>query len=332
MGCAEATATATDRAPTLSVVICAYTEERWDHLVQAIESVRRQIAEHDELIVVIDHNYHLLARCRGVWSDLPVLANTNAPGLSGARNRGVAAATGDVIVFTDDDAVPAADWLDRMRPRYGETTVIAVGGAVEPVWGRGRPSWFPEEFDWVVGCTFRGHPSTVRPVRNLIGANMSFRREVLGAAGRFREDMGRVGRLPNGCEETDLCIRAGRACPGRIILHDPAVRVSHHVSRDRLGWRYFFSRCYSEGRSKARLSVLVGTGDGLATERSYAVRTLPRGVMRGLADALLRRDPSGLSRAAAIGFGLATTAAGFAWEWLGAAAGAYRRHPSTLPT
>jgi glycosyltransferase involved in cell wall biosynthesis len=319
-------ATTEDHAPTLSVVICAYTEERWEQLRGAVESALRQLTAWDELILVIDHNEALLARCRHAWPDLRAAANTNARGLSGARNRGVACASGDILVFLDDDAVPAAGWLDGLRRRYGEDAVVmAVGGAIEPIWARGRPSWFPEEFDWVVGCTFRGHASSTRPVRNVIGANMSFRRDVFQAAGRFPEDMGRVRQLPAGCEETELCIRAHRAYPERTIVHDPAVRVFHHVPDNRSCWRYFVSRCYAEGRSKARLSAAVGTRDGLATERSYAARTLPRGVVRGVADGVLRRDPSGFSRAAAIALGLATTATGFGWERLGAAAGATRR-------
>jgi GT2 family glycosyltransferase len=329
----ETIARTSDSAPDVSVVICAYTPQRWDQLVQAMESVRRQITESDELILVVDHNDTLLARCRRAWPELRILANSDARGLSAARNRGVAAATRDVVVFMDDDAVAAAGWIDRMRRRYEEDAlVMAVGGAVEPIWDRGRPSWFPEEFDWVVGCTFRGHPSSARSVRNVIGANMSFRRDVFQAAGRFRDDLGRVGRLPAGCEETELCIRARRACPERTIVHDPAIRVMHQVPSNRSGWRYFVSRCYSEGRSKARVSALVGTRDGLATERAYAMRTLPRGVVRGVADGMLRRDPAGFSRAAAIALGLATTAAGFAWEWLGAAAGATRRRLSASRT
>jgi GT2 family glycosyltransferase len=315
---------------TVSVVICAYTQERWDRLVQAVESVRRQITERDELILVIDHNDALLARCRCTWRDLRVLANTDAPGLSMARNRGVASATGDVVAFMDDDAVAGVGWLEGTRRRYEQDAVVmAVGGAVQPIWSRGRPSWFPEEFEWVVGCTFRGHPSSGQSVRNVIGANMSFRRDVFQAAGPFRDDLGRVGRLPAGCEETELCIRARRACPERTIVHDPAIRVAHHVPSNRCGWRYFVARCYSEGRSKAHMSALVGARDGLATERSYAIRTLPLGVVRGVADGMVRHDRAGFSRAAAIAVGLATTSIGFAREKLGAAARASRRPPST---
>ena len=62
----------------------------------------------------------------------------------------------------------------------------------------------PREFNWVVGCTHRGMPSTTAPVRNLIGCNMSFRREVFSRIGGFRDQIGRVGARPSGCDETEL--------------------------------------------------------------------------------------------------------------------------------
>jgi len=62
---------------------------------------------------------------------------------------------------------------------------------------------------------------------------------------------------------------------------------------------------------KARMSEFVGTKDGLSAERAYTFRTLPAGVLRGLADAVLRTDLAGLGRAAAIIGGLAFTVAGY---------------------
>jgi hypothetical protein len=82
------------------------------------------------------------------------------------------------------------------------------------------------------------------------------------------------------------------------------------VPAARARWGYFRSRCYNEGRSKALVARLVGAHDGLATERSYTLRTLPQGVAGGLADAL-GGDGAGLLRAGAIIAGLLITAAGY---------------------
>ncbi|CAA9546748.1 MAG: hypothetical protein AVDCRST_MAG19-323 [uncultured Thermomicrobiales bacterium] len=294
----------------VSVVICAYTEERWHDFVAAVESVRAQTAPAREIVVVIDHNEPLLTRVQAWARDVVVVENAEVRGLSGARNSGVAAARGGIIAFLDDDAVAADDWLEHLLAGYDEPRVLGVGGAIEPLWKDARPRWFPVEFQWVVGCTYRGMPETTATVRNLIGANMSVRRAVFEGVGGFHAGVGRIGALPVGCEETELCIRGLQRWPMGAWRYEPRARVGHRVLGRRAGWDYFRSRCYAEGRSKAVVSRLVGSGDGLASERTYTLRTLPAGVVDGLS-AALHGDPSGLARAGAIIGGLAITTAGY---------------------
>ena len=295
----------------ISVIICAYTVERWPELQAAVESIRAQTVQSKEIIVVVDHNSALLDRVKNDFQDVIALENREAPGLSGARNSGILAASGNILAFLDDDAIAAPDWLEQLGGVYQRPDVLGVGGLIRPMWKKGRPHWFPMEFDWVVGCSYRGIPQTMAPVRNLIGANMSFRRKVFEAIGGFRNGMGRVGTFPAGCEETELCIRARQRWPQMIMLYNPEARVTHLVPPGRAKARYFYSRCYAEGLSKATVSRMVGAQDGLASERTYVWKTLPRGFVDGLTDTLMRRDPSGLARAGAIVGGLAFTTAGY---------------------
>ncbi|MGH2409551.1 MAG: glycosyltransferase family 2 protein [Chloroflexota bacterium] len=295
---------------SLSVIICAYTEDRWDDLSAAVESVRAQGRPPMEIIVVIDHNPPLAQRARMALPGAVVIENREARGLSGARNTGIAAAKGDVVAFLDDDAIAAPDWLNRLTAGYADPLVHGVGGAIESAWSAGRPRWFPKEFDWVVGCTYRGMPRHASPVRNMIGANMSFRREVFAVVGGFRNGMGRLGTRPLGCEETELCIRVRKHWPRTILLYEPRALVRHRVPAHRARWAYFRARCYSEGLSKAQVSEFVGAKDGLESERHYTFSTLPRGVVRGLADTM-KGDLTGLGRAGAIITGLAVTSAGY---------------------
>jgi glycosyltransferase involved in cell wall biosynthesis/GT2 family glycosyltransferase len=292
------------------VLICAYTPDRLDVLSQAIESIRGQSLPAHEIVLAIDHSPELLAEAKRRWPDLHLLENREEQGLSGARNSGVAACSGDVIAFLDDDAVAAPDWLERLGEAYRDPSVLGAGGAVRPAWVDGKPGWFPPEFDWVVGCTHSGMPQQREAVRNLVGANMSFRREALEEIGAFRHELGRVGTIPAGCEETDLCIRVGQRWPEAQILYDPAAAVDHFVPPSRGELSYFTSRCRGEGRSKAVLAGLVGSDSGLEAERSYVRRTLPLGVLRGIGDAF-RGDGGGLARAAMIVTGLFTTTAGY---------------------
>jgi len=295
---------------TSSVIVCAFTKRRWPDLLAAMESLTCQTRAAEEIVVVVDHNAELLARARAELPMARVVANRYAAGLSGARNTGVRAAHGDVLAFMDDDALADPDWLRALLAGYAEPDVIAVGGVVLPRWERGRPQGFPEEFDWVVGCSYRGMPTSRTAVRNLIGANMSFRREVFDAVGGFADGIGRVGVRPAGCEETELCIRARAALPGAVILYDPVARVSHRVPAARASWRYFGARCFREGVSKAQVTQRAGLSSGLSSERTHATRVIPRGIACA-AGAALRGDAGALVRAAALLAGLWVTTLGF---------------------
>ena len=187
-----------------------------------------------------------------------------------------------------------------------------MGGLTLPLWETARPSWFPGEFDWVVGCTYIGMSASPAPVRNLLGGNASFRREAFAMAGGFRSGIGRSGRgLPAGGEETEFCIRLRQCSPASVLLFDNRAAIWHRVPDARSTFSYFLTRCYAEGLSKALVTSNVGMAQGLSSERSHALRALPSGVRGGLADAA-RGDDSGLGRAAAIVAGLAAAVAGYA--------------------
>jgi glycosyltransferase involved in cell wall biosynthesis len=302
-------------SPTLSrdisVVLCAYTEERWDDLVAAVRSIRNQSLAAQEIVVVIDNNPTLLARVRDSMPDVLAIESKGARGAGEARNSGVRAASGSIVAFLDDDAVADPDWLEHGADAFASDEVIGVGGRIEPAWDDAPPRWLAEEFYWTIGCTYPGLPTSRAPVRNLIATNMFVRRAAFLEIGGFRAGFGKTGAR-SGTEETDLCIRAGQKWPERIWLYDPAVAVIHRVPNARATPKYFVSRCYDEGVAKASIVTFVGWHDGLAAERAYAAHTLPRGLARGLGAALSGRDPHGLARSASIVVGLAATLAGYA--------------------
>lgn len=307
------------RAPTtLSVVVCAFTEARWSLLVACVESLEAQTPRPDEVIVVIDHCDALLEMARERFGGRAIVVPNRHPrGLSGGRNTGVELATSDVVAFIDDDAAARAEWAERLVAAYGPD-VAGVGGSAFPNWPTERPSWFPVEFDWVVGCSWKGLPSERATVRNFIGANMSVRREALVAVGGFRDGIGRVGNKPVGCEETELCIRVQQRWPGVKLYYDPSVAVDHVVTEERLRAAYFFRRCWAEGMSKALVARAVGTRDGLASERTHAFKVIPAGIATALRR-LGRGEVSAAKRALAICAGLLVTTAGYARGLVGRA-------------
>jgi glucosyl-dolichyl phosphate glucuronosyltransferase len=298
--------------PSISVVICVYTEKRWRDILAAVESVRQQTAKSLEIIIVVDYNPALRDRLVDALPDVIVLENKEAQGLSGGRNTGISVARGDVVAFLDDDAVADPDWLKYLGDCYTDSAVLAAGGMTLPNWETSRPKWFPQEFDWTVGCTYVGMPQSRAEVRNIMGGNASYRREIFDQVGGFRSNIGRsIGKRPMGCEETELCIRVRQSHRDGVLLFENRAVIHHFVPENRCRFSYFTSRCYAEGLSKAAVAASVGAQDGLSSERSHATRTLPMGVLRNLG-AAIRGDLSGGSRAAAIVIGLAFTVTGYA--------------------
>ena len=300
----------TGTPPTVSVVIAAFSSERWDYLREAVASVAAQTRPALETIVVIDHNPDLLARARRELAAV-VLPNAGARGASGARNTGVARSRGEVVAFLDDDAAATGGWLARLLAHFADPGVVGVGGRLDPLWATTRPRWFPGEFGWTIGVSYTGMPERTARVRNVWASNMAVRRAAFEAAGGFRENFGKVGAVSRP-EDTDLCMRVTDGA----WLYDPACAVSHRVPVQRARFRYFLVRCFNEGRGKAGLAALNDRRASTSEERDYTARVLPRAILRGVGEAL-RGDVAGALRGAAIITGLAVAMAGYA---LGAAA------------
>lgn len=315
-----------------SVVICAYTLDRWDDLVAAVDAVKAQSRPAREIFVVVDRNEELFARASAAFDGVQVAMNHHGPGLSGGRNTGHDLATGAILVFLDDDAFPEPQWLERLLEAYTDPLVLGAGGEVVPLWREGRPDWFPAEFNWVVGCSYVGMPEEPSVIRNPIGANLSMRREVFTESGGFEQALGRLdmgnGKVVTGtADETEFCIRAARRTPGGRWLYVPEARVHHVVARSRGTWKYFAERCRLEGGSKAVLTTLTGTESGLASERRYTRSVLPRAVLRDLR-AALGGDTVAARRGAAVLAGLTLTVVAYAKGRVAIALGRRSRYAS----
>ncbi len=299
-----------------AVVICCYTERRYDDVLAAIASVRAQAAPPGRLLVVVDHDEALLGRLQQELPEVEVVPNKQSRGLSGARNTALALIEEPLVAFLDDDAVAQPGWLDALVAPFADPAVAGTGGRLDPAWDAGRPAWFPAEFDWVVGCSHPGQPAAGGVVRNPIGANMAFRTAWLVEAGGFAETMGRIGTVPVGAEETEASIRIAQQRPGTHFWYAPDAVARHRVRAERGRWSYFRARCWGEGLSKA--VVRRERGPELGTEQSYVQQVLLPGVLRYLRSGQVRR-------ALAIVLGLAVTVAGYG------AGLARTRRPSASP-
>ena len=293
----------------LTVIVCAYTLDRWDTLQAAVESASRQTRPPVEVIVVIDGNQELFDLATATFTDARVVLNSKGRGLSGGRMTGAGLARSRLLAFLDDDAIASPQWLDAFYNAYDDPQILGVGGLITPLWRSAEPGWLPRELYWIVGCTWDGLQQDGRRIRGPIGANMSIRADVMSATGPWALELGRQehasGTLGT-ADETEFAIRAARKHPGGYWVFEPRAAVQHTVVRERTTFAYFVRRCRLEAHAKVLLTGLTGTADGLSSERTYATIVLPRAFVRELI-AGIRGDRAGFRRAAAIVAGLSVT-------------------------
>lgn len=193
----------------VTVVICTWNRIRL--LPQTLEALSKQRlnapATWDVLVVDNASTDGTAGAARAWQGRLPLTVITEHQlGLSHARNRGLTEASGDLLAFLDDDALPAAGWLQALvdaAPNAPDAGVF--GGPVTP--------WFEEPPDADLAAVFpllaRGFSGVDRsgrpdeylsPGDTIVGANMAFRRKAIEGL-RFDTDLGRVGAKLAGDED-----------------------------------------------------------------------------------------------------------------------------------
>jgi GT2 family glycosyltransferase len=186
-------------------------------------------------------------------------------GLSHARNRAIAASRYSLIAFTDDDCLPAQDWLIAVVNAFASDPALAVlGGRVEPL-GDGDPS---------IGSRLHDHFERVstaeQMIELMIGCNMSFRRDVFDAVGLFDTAVGAA-------EDIDLMFRALRQ--DLKLAYSPDVVVYHAHGRNTAMEIESVSRNYVRGRGAFYLKFI----------RDRRIQKLAYWEVRGLLKGLVRR-------------------------------------------
>jgi glucosyl-dolichyl phosphate glucuronosyltransferase len=305
------------KASDATVVLATYDHRRWPFLMATVETLLAEPHQPRQVVICVDQNEELCERIRLTWPQVTAVLNTRGRGASATRNTGAELAETPFIAFLDDDIRIHEGWLSRLLQPFVDQAVVGTGGGVVPGWQLRRPNWFPEEFDWVVGASYRGMPTVQSVVRNVWSENMAVRTEVFHAVGGFRSDFGKVGTRSSP-EDTDLCIRMAATAPGASWIYVPDALAEHHVPVSRASFPYFLRRTYLEGRGKVEMAHLLGRQEKLQDERYYLRRTLPSGILAGFWGAVRHSDMSGLLRAGAIVAGI--LAAG-----IGAAAGVLSR-------
>ncbi len=238
----------------VSVIVSTYTKERHKDVLKCINSLLNQTVKPDEIILVLDPVKDLIDFYKKSIPDKVKILASSGFGLSNARNTGIMNSSGDIIAFIDDDAWADKNWLKNILKNFDNEKVWVVGGKIVPVFDKKRPRWLSEELDWIMGCTYKGLPETKAEIRNPIGANMAFRRDVFKITGGFKTEIGRYGKKLLGGEETELCLRLKKMKEDVKIIYDPSAVVYHRVPVQRTTIIYALKRAYYEGYSKAILA------------------------------------------------------------------------------
>ena len=300
--------------PTVSVIIPTYTRARWDWLHECVASAQAQTVPALEIIVVVDHNPELLEEITGEFPDVIAVPNIGGRGVSGARNSGVKASRGEVVAFLDDDSIAAPDWLATLlrhivTPASSVSAVTATGSGMTRA-----PPGSPANSAGPSACRTPGCPRR-RPRCATCGrapCSSSGARSRSSTASARTSGRSATSSLP---EDTDLCLRIAAVQDNAVWMWDPAKVMKHRVPAGRATFGYLMSRCFLQGWGKAAMAHMDGFDESTSIERNYALRILPAGVGRGLADAV-RGDVSGLGRSGAIVAAFSVTVGGYLWYLL----------------
>ncbi len=235
--------------PRIAVVVA--TLDRCDYLNLCLQALGRQSAAADSFEVIIvdngsaDRTAGIAAAACSQHSNM-IYVREERRGLSIARNAGVARSRADLVAFTDDDAIPNADWVERILARFATlpAEVAVLGGEVIPIWEGPRPDWLTDPLLRPLSAGLMWAPAArlLRDDEWLVEVNIAYRRARLIEFGGFAEQLGRVG---NNLMSGEGCINQLMARAGLRCFYDPEILVGHHIPASRLtqGWyrrRYFW--------------------------------------------------------------------------------------------
>jgi glycosyltransferase involved in cell wall biosynthesis len=241
----------------ISVIVCTYNRSQTLHRMLESFFSQPDLNHLDHEIIVVDNNSaDDTTQVAKEFSNKPgfFYILEGRQGLSFARNRGIAEATGDFVSFLDDDVIVDPRWLVNLQKCLDETHADVVGGKVELNYLTPPPSWLGPQFRMQLA------ELDLSPTRlfgldssGYSGCNITFRKQALQDAGRFNERLGRTGTQLECLEETVVLYRI--KSDGGKLVYDPTVRVEHLVGPERMTWPYFKRLFLGQGISLARLEI-----------------------------------------------------------------------------
>jgi glucosyl-dolichyl phosphate glucuronosyltransferase len=249
---------------SISVLICTYNRAALlRETLAALHAMETPDACAVEIIVVDNNSTDAtkaVVRDSIEHARFPLkLIHERQQGKSFALNAGLDAATGDILALTDDDVLPATDWLVRIVEAFRARDVTFVFGKVLPRWQSTPPPELltpPAQAIWgpLAIVDYGDTPSEYTPTsagqRLPIGANLAVLRSVLVAIGGWRTDLGKVNNTLICGEDHEIFMRF-RRCGFYAGYYDPSIMVRHLVPTERLTRRYFRRWFFWHGKTTA---------------------------------------------------------------------------------
>ena len=226
--------------PTVTVVVPTY--DRLPRLRRVLAGLAAQDLDRPFEVVVVDDGSTdgTDAYLRSGAPPLPIVASTQEnQGPGAARNRGVDLATGEIVVFIDDDVIPDPGLVRahiRAHERHGDLTVV-IGPMRNPPdhqmspWIRWEQTMLAKQYDAMEAGQYDA------TARQFYTGNASLRREHLLAAGGFDPELRRA-------EDVELAYRLEAA--GLTFVYEPHAVGLHYAERSFGSW---LAAGYAYGRN-----------------------------------------------------------------------------------
>lgn len=235
----------------VSVLIC--TRNRAESLRETLRSIAEtNVPARWEVELVVVDNGSSDATPEVVETEAPTALNPRrvvepTPGLSHARNTGVASSKGEVLLFTDDDVRVPSNWIEPMTTPIIEDRADAVAGGVQLADHLLR-NWMTDLHKSLLADT---SALQKRGEARLVGANMALDRSLFDAIPGFDPELGAGHRTFGFHEETLLTLQMRQA--GFKIQTAYDVVVEHYPEPDRIHWEAYSNAAEKLGRSDAYL-------------------------------------------------------------------------------